>query len=179
MLLELGKRQRHQLPDAFHTIDALLAIQQDNHLLLEACLRLNDDLTAGAAGRHGLFRQHAVSTTGGNGQNLDRLLRKLCSGGKQRRPLGTESGGEGRILLVTAHKLAAVVQYDTGSHVEVTVRSVTTVGALDGQLNGFLLFGAEFLYRANLYSRLENPIDSRCKDTIFFVMCCNISNIFA
>ena len=140
------------MTDALNPVNTLTAIEQDNDLLVMACLRLDDDLTAGATRCYGLLGQFVIRAAGCNGENLDRVIRVLCAGGKQGCAFSAESGREGSILLVTANILLTIVQYDTGTHMEIRVGGIAAAGSLNGQMDGLLLFGCQLAELAFLYS---------------------------
>ena len=98
--LEIRERERHQVADAVNDIHLLRAVEQDANQLVEAGLGLDDDLTAGTAGRYGLVLQYAAGCTCSDSQRLDWHVWILGSGSKDGGALGTEACGVGRILLV-------------------------------------------------------------------------------
>ena len=134
------------MTDALNPVNTLTAIEQDNDLLVMACLGLDDDLTAGATRCYGLLGQFVIRAAGCNGENLDRVIRVLCAGGKQGCAFSAESGREGSILLVTANILLTIVQYDTGTHMEIRVGGITPLRGLDGQLYQVLFLGGKLLH---------------------------------
>ena len=85
-------------------------IEQYAHGLLEACLGLDDDLTAGTT-RTGRFGQKlALAVAHGNGQHQYGLVGILRTGSKNGRTLSAEAGREGSVLLIAAGHDDAVLQ---------------------------------------------------------------------
>jgi len=114
--------------------------------MLCPCLRLDDYLSATAAGTCWLFRQHPVGAAGSDGEHRNWCVGVLRTSGKQSRPLGTESRWIGCILLVTTDDFDTILQSDSRTDTEVGVGGIASPGGLDSQLYQMLFLGTQLFH---------------------------------
>ena len=151
------ERQGEKTADAPCLADALGAIEQDAHRVLETSLHLEHHLSAGAAGGDGFRQEVSLFVAGSDSQGVDGLVGILGIGIEQGGAFGTEAGGGGRILLVTACHHRAVGQTGGGADGETRVGGIATVGGLAGGVYKPTVVFTEFVVAEQAEAQGEIP----------------------